>query len=177
MAKMTDLPANTSKGKWLKLSSLKDADDNSITIRIMGDITDGWECWGADGKSHRFRDLNDVPADFVFRVENGETDRAKPFKAGFCVDRATEKVLAWQFTQATIVKPIVAINNKKGDLEGYDLTITRLESGGKVAYTVFPGDREALSAEGLAAWAAVKDSAVGMDALFHNADPFEPFGG
>jgi len=75
----------------------------------------------------------------------------------------------------TIIKAIKALaeDAEWGDPTGYDIVVAYGEENGKVVYNVRPCKPTALDPKLAAEWAEMKESWVGLDALYAGADPFE----
>lgn len=116
-------------------------------IRIISDIVVGVEGW-KDIKPFR-RGGMDAVIDPSEVDMDALTDKPKihDFMAMYVYNHTTGKIEIASFTQATIRKEIVkyAVDSEWGDLEKYDLTITRTGDSMKTRYSVSPSPAKPLA--------------------------------
>lgn len=172
-------PEASGSGKYLRVKDLDGMPDKSVDIRILCPFIGGWEAWDEGNKPHRFATKAEVEQSGIkLRVEPNKKN-PKQFWATFVWNEAAKAVQVFSFTQVTIFTQLEALatNKKWGALDQYEVTISRKGTGTDTEYTVMPSGKEPISDAGREAWAALQETAVGLDALYHGGDPFAPFGG
>jgi hypothetical protein len=173
----------SSSQKYLRLNKLaKDPKTGikSVRVRVLLGFINGSEAWTEDSKVYRkpteAEVLEALAADGkVLRVEK---DRKNPKQFFGCVitnitDDVPIQVLAGP--QMSVPRQIKALaeNPEWGNGGDYDIIIeSTVDTNGVVKYTVSPCKPTKLPAKVVEAFAKFQDTAVGLDALFHNADPF-----
>lgn len=174
-------PEGSTGGKYFKLKDVATAKDKTAYIRILCPFIGGWEAWDTDTKPHRFTTKQEVldavaSGNLALRVEANKKN-PKQFWASFVWNEAAGVVQVWSFTQVTVFTQLEAIaaNKKLGQLDAREVSITVKGSGTDTEYTVMPCDKEPISDKGREAWAAVQETAIGLDALYHGGDPFSPW--
>jgi len=174
------MPKKAGSDSYLKLAELKDLPGGCDDVRFVSEFVVGFEGWrdnGKKGEPVRRSTMDEFDPDERWLIQDGKPRTPKPFAAAFLWRPSKKAIQIGLFTQVTITDAITGLENnaKWGDVRDYDVTITRSEKDGKVSYNVTPSPKEPLPHEAGVAWAKVRDEAIGLDALFHNADPFESF--
>lgn len=172
-------PESSGSGKYFRTKDLDGYPDKTADLRILCPFVGGWEAWDVDTKPHRFATRDEVEASGIkLRVEPNKKN-PKQFWAAFVWNEQRKAVQVFSFTQVSIFTQLKALatNKKWGPLDAYDVSITKKGSGTDTEYTVMPCGKEPMSQDGQQAWVQVAETATGLDALFHNGDPFAPFGG
>ncbi len=168
-------PKATGGGDYFRLKDLKDMPGKSCDIRIMCPFITGYEGWTEDNRPVRSEHADGFDANTRWRVENGKEQTPKPFWATVVLNRSTNRLQVWSFTQATIYRQLRDLldNKKWGALNGYDVTITRKGDGTKTEYSVVPNPKEELGADVVGEWAALQEKWVGLPALYRNEHPMQ----
>jgi hypothetical protein len=164
------LPKNykAPEGNYYKL---KDGDN---TFRVVSDAITGYEYWNTDGKPVRSADtFAATPNIRMIKDENGYEfpDKVKHFWAFLIWNYDANKVQLMEVTQRTIQDALVALegNKKWGNVQDYDLTITRSGSGFDTTYQVVPNPKEELDS-GIVA--KIELTKINLEALYEGKDPF-----
>ena len=179
---MVDGGGGKSSGKWFRISSLKNRETAAVRGRFTGEFVSGFEGWDTDNKPHRAPTMAELlqkmkEAGAELRVEDDQRN-PKQFWASEFVNVSDDMVQAISFTQVSIFKALDALDNDPewGDLNGYDVTIKYLkDKSGKVSYSVSPCKPTKLSAKLDGELTALRDKWVGLEALYHNGDPFADY--
>jgi len=154
-------------------------DEGDNAFRILSKITIGMEFWIAseDGKSRvpvrRKMDEEIKITELEEDPKTGELDMPKHFWAFVVWNRNAEKIQILEITQATIRKPIAALerNKKWGDLRDYDICVTGEGQGKERRYpSVLPEPKEKVEKKILDIY---KNTKINLEALFSGADPFK----
>jgi len=153
-------------------------DEKVNTFRILSPVVVGMEFWvtSEDGKKRvPVRRRMDKGIDIGELEENpksGELDMPKHFWACVVWNRNAEKIQILEVTQATIRKPIAALERSKGwgDAREYDITVTKEGQGLETEYGVLPEPKEKVEKKILDIY---KNTKINLEALFSNADPFK----
>ena len=145
-------------------------EEGNIKVRILSDVTTGWEYWTEkDNKRHptRVRDYKQVPTEVRSAID--DKDKPKFFWMIYVWNYDQDKAQIFEITQITIRRTIENLYKDKswGDPKRYDLSVTRTGEGFDTEYTVVPTPPTKFSTKG-------KDiPEIDMDKIFENGDPFE----
>lgn len=174
MGKLTE--GDSSSGSWFRTKDVKAA---PVKFRILSEPLTGYENWTAENKPLRAQtlaELLETGADW--RVEDGKQSQPRFFAAFFVWNHTAKAVQVAQFTQKTIRQQLEALQNNEdwGDLTKFDLTLSRVDAGDKVTYTVQPSPAKPLPKDAAEAWAKVSEECVGLPALFNGGNPMDLFG-
>ncbi len=173
-------PEASGSGNYFRLKDLDSAPDKTLDLRILCPFIGGWEAWDDKNKPHRFATKEEVTLSGLKLREEAGKKNPKQFWATFVWNPQAKAVQVFSFTQVTLFKQLDALakNFKKlGTMDEYDISITKSGTGTDTEYTVTRCDRVPLTPEAQAAWTKVAEEAVGLEALYQNGNPLEPFGG
>lgn len=147
-------------GYW-KTSEFLEGDNK---LRIVGEIICGWLEWD-DGKPRRYRS-HEKPATPINPEKLPEA-----FWAMQVWDYRRESLFILEIKQSGILKALTALelDNDWGDLNGYDIKVTKTGSGMKTRYSVSPLPHKPLSNAQLA---AIEANPVNLEALYVGGNPF-----
>ena len=147
--------------------------------RVLEGFVHGWEGWTEDSKVFRkptqaelLQTITDEGK--VLRVEK-DRKNPKQFFGAWWADVDEDIVKLWCGAQMSALLQIreLSKNPEWGDGGDYDITITQgVDSKGFITYTVSPCKPSPLSEKLLAQWEDMKERVMGLDALYHNGDPF-----
>lgn len=145
--------AANSGGLYLNPSATKDAENNTIKFRLLGKASMTYQRFTDENKPVRTTQLDELKGD-KFPDVNAKTGYDnKPQLVVFapCLDRADGEVKLFSAHQKGILSAIEELSNNEdwGDLTGYDISIKRLDNGGKVSYTVSPIPHKPLDEDAL----------------------------
>ena len=174
-------------GNYLNPSSINEGDTTRITL--LGDKSlAGYEVWGtnSEGKrtSMKFR-TQPAREDIQTRAdEEGVTlkgdEKAKGFYAFFCWNYEAEKVQAFQFSQASLIDPIIAsLSDEEIGAEpwAFDFKLSATGTGMDKRYAAMcvPGKRRQAAVEKKinAAWEEVQEAGADLSNLLVGADVFK----
>ena len=184
----TQVTANAGGGgSYLNPSSINEGDTTRITL--LGDKSlAGYEVWGtnSEGKrqSMKFR-TQPAREDIQTRAdEEGVTlkgdEKAKGFYAFFCWNYEAEKVQAFQFSQASLIDPIIASLSDEeigAEPHAYDFKLSSTGTGmdKRYAASCVPGKRRqpAVDKKINAAWEEVQEAGADLSNLLVGADVFK----
>ena len=165
--------------KYLRINKIKDMPGRQVRIRILSEPIVGREAWDENNKPWRGVDDIDLNAKMAeagakIRVEKDKKN-PKDFAAMWVRNITTGTTQVISIVQKTIWESIKSYANDDewGDVSEYDFIISQSEEGGKVSYTVKPCKPTKLDDAALAVWARISEECVGLDALFHNGNPFD----
>lgn len=164
-----NVPASTSKTGYFKPSQ-----EGKYRLRILSDQpVVGFEWWtGEEGDRtpHRVRTLEEVPVEFL-NTGNWRKE-AKHFKVLLIWNYKDELVQIWSITQGSIQRKLqeLASTGEWGNPNGYDITLTRDDSGDFVKYDILPSPKSELDPK---IKEAVKSQDIDLDKLFEGSDPFD----
>lgn len=171
-------PESSGSGNYFRMKDLDALPDKTAYLRILCPFISGWEAWDEAGKPHRFPTKAEIAESGIkLRPEEGGKKNPKQFWATAVWNEASAKVQVFSFTQSSVFTQLKAlsVNARWGQLDGYDISITRKGTGTDTEYTILPCGKEPLSVDGAAAWAALSAKWVGLDALYAGANPFDDF--
>ena len=174
-------------GNYLNPSSINEGDTTRITL--LGDKSlAGYEVWGKNsegkGVSMKFR-TQPAREDIQTRAdEEGVTlqgtEKAKGFYAFFCWNYEAEKVQAFQFSQASLIDPIIASLSDEeigAEPHAYDFKISATGTGmdKRYAASCVPGKRRQgpVDKKITAAWDEVQEAGCELSNLLVGGDPFK----
>jgi len=157
-----DYEAPKSIGNYLKLQ------DGETKIRILSLPIIGWEDW-EDKKPVRFK--MDAKPEF-------SNDPAKPMKHFWAMivwNYTEQRIQILQITQASIIREIENLvkDSDWGNPCRYDIKIKKTGKEMLTKYTVTAVPHKAITKEIMQAF---DDKPIYLEALFHNADPFQKTG-
>jgi hypothetical protein len=184
----TAVTANSGgSGNYLNPSSINEGDTTRITL--LGDKSlAGYEVWGtnSEGKrvSMKFRtqpareDLQERASELNVTLKGDE--KAKGFYAFFVYSYDAEKVQVFQFSQASLIDPIIAsLSDEEIGAEpwSYDFKISATGTGMDKRYSAMcvPGKRRQAPVEKKinAAWEEVQEAGADLSNLLVGADVFK----
>ena len=174
-------------GNYLNPSSINEGDTTRITL--LGDKSlAGYEVWGtnSEGKrtSMKFRtqpareDLQERASELNVTLKGDE--KAKGFYAFFVYNYDAEKVQAFQFSQASLIDPIIASLSDEeigAEPHAYDFKLSATGTGmdKRYAASCVPGKRRqpAVDKKISAAWDEVVEAGADLSNLIVGADVFK----
>ena len=154
-----DIPLSSSEGLFMK--KLEQGENR---LRILTTPIAGYVWWPeGDNKPKRVKEPGDI--------DTGVQD-AKYF--WFLTIAIDDQVKFLEIKQKTILSQIKALSDNKewGEVQDYDITITRSGQDLETQYTVVPNPKKALDKEVLKKWNNIK-SRYAADNLFTNGTPLE----
>lgn len=145
-------------------------EEGNIKVRILSDVTTGWEYWIEENKKRkpiRVVDFKEVPVEV--RQAQDDDDKPKFFWMLLVWNYALEKAQIFEITQVTIRRTIENLYKDEawGDPKKYDLSITRTGEKFDTVYTIVPTPLTKF---------VTKDKdipAIDMSKIFENGDPFD----
>ena len=179
-----DAAFSSGSGKYFKLNKMKERKVGKEMVkmargRVVEGFIHGYEGWTEDKKVFRKPTLAELlqtieEAGKTLRVEN-DRKNPKQFFAAWWANVEENEVQLWCGTQMSALLQIrdLTKNPEWGDGGDYDITITQgVDAKGFITYTVNPCKPSVLSDKLQEDWARLKAECVGLDALYHNGDPF-----
>jgi hypothetical protein len=154
-----DIPASGSDGLFMK--KLENGENR---MRILTTPITGYVWWPEnENKPQRVKEPKDIPT--------GVSD-AKYF--WFLTIGINDEVKFLEIKQKTILNQIKALSDNKewGEVQEYDITITRSGQDLETQYTVVPNPKADVSADVAGAWNQMK-ARYKPDNLFTNGSPLE----
>tara|TARA_R110000744_G_scaffold55149_2_gene116657 strand:+ start:4627 stop:5163 length:537 start_codon:yes stop_codon:yes gene_type:complete len=159
---LSDLDIPTSESSGLFMKKLEQGQNR---MRILNTPIQGYVWWPEDeGKPKRVKEANQIPT--------GVKD-AKYF--WFLTIAMGSEIKFLEIKQKTILSQIKALSDNKewGEVQDYDITITRSGQDLETQYTVVPNPKKAIDDEAAKKWAGMK-ARYSADSLFINGSPLEP---
>lgn len=158
-----------SSGRYT-LSGLKTGE--KVKVRVLTEWIDGKSVWSGmtDEKPTPFRVRagESIPASKIgINRLDGTPNRIKQFIAAVVWNYKTEQVEIFETDKSTIIEAIVELEQSEdwGDVQKYDLTISKNGTGTDTKYTVIPS--------GMGAFKGKADyKSVNLEALYDGSDPF-----
>ena len=145
------------------------------TFRILSNVIVGMEYWKTTKEGRkpiRKRPDEDIQiSDLEIDEKTGELDMPKHFWAMVVWNYNSERVQILEITQATIRKPLIALerNEKWGDLGEFDITVTKEGDGLETSYQVTPNPKELINEKIVKRYESMK---IDLEALYRGDDPF-----
>lgn len=159
---LSDLDIPTSESSGLFMKKLEQGENR---MRILNAPIPGYVWWPEGGnKPMRVKKPGDIPT--------GVKD-AKYF--WFLTIAMGNEVKFLELKQKTILSQIKALSDNKewGEVQDYDITITRSGQDLETQYTVVPNPKKAIDDEASKKWVDMK-ARYNADNLFTNGSPLEP---
>ena len=159
---LSDLDIPTSESSGLFMKKLEQGENR---MRILETPIQGYVWWPEnDNKPVRVKNPGDI--------ETGVKD-AKYF--WFLTIAMGSEVKFLEIKQKTILSQIKALSENKewGEVQDYDITITRSGQDLETQYTVVPNPKKAIDADVALQWANIK-ARYNPENLFTNGTPLEP---
>jgi hypothetical protein len=140
------------------------------TFRVLSSAIIGWEYWNTDNKPVRSKEKPVHIPDDIKTDQDGNI-RINHFWAFVVWNYECQKIQILELTQKGIMKTIQGLvrNQKWGDPQGYDITVTRSGSGFDTEYSVVPNPHTAAPSEAVVTYERMK---INLDALYTGDDPF-----
>jgi len=174
-------------GNYLNPSSINEGDTTRITL--LGDKSlAGYEVWGTNNEGKRVSmKFRTQPAreDIQTRAEEEGVslkgdEKAKGFYAFFVYSYEAEKVQVFQFSQASLIDPIIASLSDEeigAEPHAYDFKLSATGTGMDKRYAAMcvPGKRRqpAVEKKVTAAWEEVQEAGADLSNLLVGADVFK----
>ena len=181
MSKIPGKPDNV-RGKFFNAKDLKSYKDRRAKLRILipaDEFITGHVKFTAEKKPIRIRDDEFFPTGTKWGPGlDGKEQPSRRFWATVVYNHTMGMIQVWEFTQATIYNALDTLleDDDWGDVTSYDLKVSSAGEGKDVEYSVVPVGKAELPAEIKAEWTALKETWVGLEALYFGKDPFEAFG-
>ena len=170
------------RGKFFNAKDLKSYKDRKARLRILipaDQFITGHVKFTAEKKPIRIRDDEFFPTGTKWGAGlDGKEQQSRRFWATMVYNHTMGMIQVWEFTQATIYNALDTLleDDDWGDVTSYDLKVSSAGEGKDVEYSVVPVGKAELPAEIKAEWTALKETWVGLEALYFGKDPFEAFG-
>ena len=169
------------QGNYFQLNKIGSSEDcpNPSRVRVLGsfdsgNIISGYRAFLLDGKPLRKSKIESIDLDMLGQNAFGQDEKPRQFWAFPIWHYQLGKIQICEMHQKAAMRQLKtwADNPKWGDLRGYALNISKSGSGVKTQYSITPIEIASFPSEHQER-AKIVLTALKLEALFDNGDPFE----
>lgn len=144
-------------------------------FRVLSTAIVGWEYWNKDNKPVRTREYPEKYPTEDARIDtDGRASECKHFIAMVVWNYTAEKVQILEITQKKIQRALssYAMDEDMGDIQDYDIKVTKTGEGLKTEYEVRPLQAKPLDPKIKQTYEEM--DTIRLEELYRGGDPFNP---